>query len=192
MPNVFDKQEEEELIRRARDGDDSAFDALVEATKHASYAVAYRWTRDQHTALDMVQEAYLRLHATLPTWRNSCRLQTWLYRVVTNVCIDHHRHRRFEVVGPSDAAGWACDPDACEPPASEALERSDQVKVLQASIEQLPGRMRQAVHLRYLCGLSLQEVSTVQGCSIGTIKSTLFEAVRRLRSHMGRYERCTP
>ncbi|MBT3378562.1 MAG: RNA polymerase sigma factor [Lentisphaerae bacterium] len=193
MSSDLDIARERELIRRIQAGDDTAFDEIAENTKRAAYAVAFRWTRDQHLAFDTVQEAYIKLYGAIPSWRRSSRIQTWLYRVVTNACIDLHRKRRREVTvssGTSHAGEWhECLLDS-EPSASEKVELSDTLAALQGCLESLPTRMRQAIHLRYLCGLSLREVSDVQDCSIGTIKATLFQALRRLRTQMIKLEEC--
>jgi len=193
VPSELDIEKERELIRRVKAGDDDAFDELAEATKRAAYAVAFRWTRDQHMAYDMVQEAYIKLYGAMPRWPGSCRVQTWLYRVVTNVCIDLHRKGKREIVAPSgcdDAGAWHERLPDTQPSAFETFQHSDTLLVLERCLEDLPTKMRQAVHLCYLCGLSLREVSDVQDCSVGTIKATLFQARRRLRSHMTKLEEC--
>jgi len=193
VPSELDIEKERELVRRIKDGDDGAFDELAESTKRVAYAVAYRWTRDQHTAFDTVQEAFIKLYGAMPKWTDSCRVQTWLYRVVTNTCIDLHRKRKREVVVPSgcdDINAWHERLPDTEPSASETFQQSDTLLAMERCLEALPTKMRQAVHLRYLCGLSLREVSDVQNCSIGTIKATLFQALRRLRSHMSKLEEC--
>lgn len=193
MASELDIAREQELIRRVQAGDDDAFDELTELTKRAAYAVAYRWTRDQHLAFDTVQEAYIKLYGAIPRWPLASRVQTWLYRVVTNACIDLHRKRRREVVMPNSAShtdGWSVRVPDPEPSVVEKEQHSDTLSSLEGCLEALPAKMRQAIHLRYLCGLSLREVSEVQACSVGTIKATLFQALRRLRTHMAKLEEC--
>ena len=184
---ALDATIEHELIERSRGGDDQSFDNLVEATKRSTYALAYRWTRDRDLSFDMVQEAYIKLFRFLPRWNHSCRIQTWLYRVVTNACIDRRRRSRFEAV-PLHGADGDPGPEhflaADTPSAVESFERQEAAESVRDCLAKLPTRMREAVHLRYLCGLSLREVAEVQSCSVGTIKATIHQALHKMRGQM--------
>ncbi|MFT5126560.1 MAG: RNA polymerase sigma-70 factor (ECF subfamily) [Rhodothermales bacterium] len=167
------------LIRRCMDGDDTAFDRLVELTKSQIYAVAFRYVRDAHLAFDMVQEAYIRFYKFLPQWDFSCQVTTWLYRVVSNLCIDNHRRgKRRGLVLMDD---WSENPPEIAAKATETPGAQLQKHEQRAAIEALPERQQQAFRLKYIAGLSLQEISEIQACAIGTVKASIFQASQKLR-----------
>ena len=177
-------QRECELVRRCQAGDDAAFDGLVDSTKRPAYEVAFRWTRDRDLAMDVLQDAYVRLYRALPSWDFSCRVSTWLYRVVTNLCVDRHRRGGWRLVFAGQAATEHDEPlhhSGHAPSPATAMEEAERAQAVHACVRRLPQRMREAVHLRYFSGLSLEEISQVQRCSVGTIKATLHQAVRKLK-----------
>ena len=174
---------DESLMRCCMKGDDHAFDKLVELTKSQIYAVAYRYLRDAHLAFDMVQESYIRLYKFLPKWDFSCQVTTWLYRVVSNLCIDHHRrHKRRGLVLVEEWTETAHEPTARakEMPGAR-LQTAEQREAIEAAIADLPARQQQAFRLKYIAGLSLQEISDIQECAIGTVKASIFQASQKLR-----------
>lgn len=171
------------LIRRCMDGDDSAFDRLVELTKSQIYSVAYRYVRDSHLAFDMVQEAYIRFYKFLPKWDFSCQVTTWLYRVVSNLCIDHHRRgKRRGLVLMEDWSENAPESLAktSDTPGSR-LEDQEQRQAIEHAIAELPDRQQQAFRLKYIGGLSLIEIAEIQNCAVGTVKASIFQASQKLR-----------
>ena len=176
------------LLQRCKEGNDLAFDDLVENTKNEVYALAFRYTRDGELAYDISQEAYIRLYKYLPKWNFSCRVQTWLYRVVSNVCIDYHRKNKqqvlsLEVVGSQQRAEFECQRKSSNPRKFlQAKERRDQ---LERTISLLPKKMQEVFRLRYIGGLSLKEISEVQNCSIvpqghdtPSVKETTFPSTK--------------
>ena len=175
----------EPMIRRYLDGDEAAFDELVEHTKRGAYALAYRWTRNQENAFDIVQEAYIKLFKFLPKWDYTCRVQTWLYRVVTNICIDKHRRQRLQLV-PLDEARETNELANIENDnPRQALQAREWRTLLEAGIRELPRRMQEAVRLRYAGGMTIKEIAEIQKSSVGTIKATLHQATRKLQSRLG-------
>lgn len=189
---TFSPERERELLAHCQAGQEAAFDALVEAVKRPAYALAYRWTRDQAFAYDVLQEALIRLYEQIPRWDYSCRVQTWLYRVVTNACIDAHRGKQTEPLRElaANRDGSVADPIAHlpdpSPSPSERLEKAETAHQLEQCLRRLPRNMQHIVRLRYLCGLSLQEISHVQSCSLGTVKATIFQGLRKLRLELAR------
>jgi len=190
--DVIDNRKiEDELIRRSQSGDDDAFDELVERTKNGAYGLAYRWLRDRELAFDVVQEGFIKLYKALPRWNFSCRVCTWLYRVITNACIDHHRRRRETIISfealncPDDIE---CQVTLTQESPSQQLQRRETAALVERLVTELPERMQQAFLLKYIGGLSLKEISDVQQCSVGTIKASLHQAVQKLRSRLRHHE----
>jgi RNA polymerase sigma-70 factor (ECF subfamily) len=160
------------LARIARGGED-AFTTLVRRYERRFYAVARRMLGRDADAEDAVQLAFLHVLTRAggydPRWRGS----TWLYRVLTNVCIDAWRKRRFEQ--PVDA------PDVAARAAASSAERVD----VEAALAKLPAEARIILLCCYVGGLSYGEIARVRGISINTVKTQLARAKRAMRRHLG-------
>ena len=176
-----------DLLKRSVDGDDQAFDLLVNHTKGDVYSLAYRWTKDRELAFDICQEAFIKLYKFLPKWDYSCHIKTWLYRVVTNVCIDYHRKNKhsFSPLGDeeSDEQLNLVQGNPSANPCKE-LQAKEGLNQIENCIGTLPQKMQQSFRLKYICGLSLKEIAEIQGRSIGTIKATIHQAVHKLRTKL--------
>ncbi len=176
---------EEELVRRARQGDAAAFEQLVLANQNRVYSLALRLTGDREEASDLAQEAFLRAWQGLPEFREECGFATWIYRLTTNLCIDYIRRssRRREVMpttslddenaGFPEPADWTQDPQV-------HLERAEMGRALKEGIASLPDYYRAPLVLRELCGFCYQEISDTLGVDMGTIKSRLARARAQL------------
>lgn len=191
QPTTVSREETDGLIRRIRGGDGNAFAELVDTMKHLAYAPAYRRTQDRELSMEIVQDCFLKLHRKLPQWDFSCHVKTWLYRVVTNACIDHHRRHKATVLSIDDLAEReGFEPVATSPyddPGRRAAS-TDWRQLLEICINELPDRMQGAFRLKYIDGLSLKEVAEVQDCSVGTIKATLHKATRKLQQRLLTFE----
>ncbi len=176
--------EEKELVQRFRGGDERAFDELVDRTKANIFALAYRWTRDRELAFDLVQETYIKLFKFLPDWNHSCKVETWLYRVMTNACIDYHRKNRHFHVSldlVDDTANIELQSVATGDNPGQMLQARERMSVVEKCIASLPAKMQAAFRMKYIGGLTLKEIAEVQDCSVGTIKATIHQAIKKLR-----------
>lgn len=178
-------QREDELVRRAQSGDLEAFDALVRAHEKSVYNLALRMTGQPQDAEDMAQEAFLKLWRALPDFRWECKFSVWLYRIVSNVCLDWlRRQSRRQTVSLSveDGDGEETEleiPDERLSP-ERLLERKLTREAVQRGLEQLPEEQRQILLLRELRALSYEEIGAVLSLEPGTVKSRLFRARKRL------------
>jgi RNA polymerase sigma-70 factor (ECF subfamily) len=177
---------EQTLIRRFCAGDAGAFDRLVENSKRDAFARAYWMTGNRDDAFDIVQDSYVKLLKALRKWDGSSSVRTWLYRVITNACIDLHRRRKTRlVVEDEDVAAGAghLKPESGATPLHVVMNREQVVELLR-HVEALPARMRQCIRLRYMDGRSVAEVAEHQGCSEGTVKATVHQGLKKLRASM--------
>ncbi|MFM1549744.1 MAG: RNA polymerase sigma factor [Lentisphaeria bacterium] len=191
LPTNVSREETDVLIRRICNGETDAFAELVDTMKHLAYAPAYRRTRDRELSMEIVQDSFLKLYQQLPKWDFSCHVKTWLYRVVTNACIDHYRRNKATLVSIDDPetshSFEIAVSSAGADPARRAVS-SDWRRLLEVCINELPERMQGAFRLKYIDGLSLKEVAEVQQCSIGTIKATLHKATRKVQERLLTFE----
>jgi RNA polymerase sigma-70 factor (ECF subfamily) len=173
---VGDAMVSRELLERCRRGEPEAFKELVERTHRQVYTLAYRLVGDRHEAEDVAQDAYLRVHRSLRTFRGESSFHTWLYRVVANAATTHLRRKgRFGDLGD--------EPDLvfrlAEPAPAEATE-VDRDELRRALIA-LPAAQRVVVVMKDAYGFSCQEIADDIGISEGAVKVRLHRARKRLK-----------
>jgi len=158
----------------AGQGDMAAFEQIVLSHQADLWRVAYRFTGDAAEAEDLAQEAFLRILDAAPRYRPTASFRTYLHRVLTRLCIDHHRRKRPIPTNPlppttSDSAS----------PAQQA-SRDERNALIQAALNALPANHRLAIVLRYFEGLSGSEMAEAMGLSAKAVERTLARARRAL------------
>ncbi len=179
------QEEELQLIRLVLAGETEAFEALVRAHEKNVYNLALRMTGDPQDAEDMAQEAFLKAYRSLGDFRGESRFSVWLYRVVSNVCLDflRRRSRRPSVsLTEEDDEGEELQRDVPDERFSpEALlERKLTREAVRAGLRELPEEQRQILLLREIEGLSYEEIGEILDLEPGTVKSRIFRARKRL------------
>lgn len=158
-------EEDEVWVERAR-GDAEAFAELVRRYQDRLYRLAMRMTGDAAAAEDLTQEAFLRAYRALPRFREGAAFAPWLYRIATNLCLNHRQRRRPL---PNAEEGWSASTE-------EVVERREIQAAVQRALLRLPRHYRVVVVLRHLHDLSYQEIATALELPLGTIKTHLFRA----------------
>ena len=177
---------ETELVARARTGDQEAFEQLVLDNQNRVYSLAVRMVGDREEAADLAQEAFLKAWQGLRTFQGESSFSTWVYRLATNVCIDHlrRRQRRREVENPvsldDEDSGWAEPVDLSQDPHRQ-LEAAERSRALERGLQQLSEPQRQILVMRELSGLSYQEIGAALELDLGTVKSRLARSRLALR-----------
>lgn len=172
------------LIQRAQSGDARAFEELVARHERRAYAIAMGLVRDQEDALEIVQEAFLRVHRGLDRFTGAASFFTWLYRIVKNLSIDLMRRPAWQ--------RERADPDLDDPESpladrvrgadpSDLLSRSELSERISAAFDALPPYHREVIVMREVEGMSYEEMAQAAGVSKGTIMSRLFHARRKLQ-----------
>jgi RNA polymerase sigma-70 factor, ECF subfamily len=171
-----DAMVDRELLDRCRRGEPEAFAELVDRTHRQVYTLAYRLVGDRHEAEDVTQEAYLRVHRSLRTFRGDSSFSTWLYRIVANTSMTHLR-RRGRFGDPAE------EPDLvlalAEPAPAEGgeVDRDE----LRRALGALPHGQRVAVVMKDAYGFSCLEIADQMGISEGAVKVRLHRARKRLK-----------
>lgn len=179
---------EEELISKARQGDQDAFAQLLELHQGKVYGLTLRLTNSPEDAMELTQETFFNAWRGLPKFQGDSKFSTWLYRLATNVTIDFLRKekRRRSVITTSLSVGEDDDqrvleiPDHRFTPQSEA-ERHELQQAIHRGLAQLSDEHRQVLVLRELNGLSYMEIAQVLGLEEGTVKSRISRARMALR-----------
>ena len=174
-----------------------AFQMLVEKYQKRVYGIAYGMVYNADDALDISQEAFIRVHRYLDSFQGSSSFYTWLYRIVVNLCVDHLRRRSHQSTVDYDDTLQHTDTSTLQPSAIGDPVRTLGDRELGAELEralmQLSPAHRAVLQLREVEGLSYQEMAKVMGCSVGTIMSRLFHARKRMQKMLGEYlEDATP
>jgi RNA polymerase sigma-70 factor (ECF subfamily) len=181
------------LIRAAQRGDQDAFEQLVRAHDQSVLRLAMNLLRSPEDARDVYQEAFLRVYRNLHSFRFDCSFHTWLYRIVTNICLDQLRKRqvRKEESAVVETPGGPVDRmDVFEEEAAHANpERTVWNRELQRRIENalhdLTPRERMVFELRHYQGLRLRNIGEMLGTTEEAAKNCLFRATRKMRAVLG-------
>ena len=178
-------EEELALVRRVQSGELDAFEDLVRAHEKTVYNLALRMTGNPEDAEDMAQEAFLKAYRSLPDFRGESKFSVWLYRIVSNVCLDHlRRQSRRPAVSlttedeEGEAQQWDVPDESLSP--ERLLEQKLTREAVQKGLRQLPEEQRQILLLREIKGLSYEEIGEILELEPGTVKSRIFRARKRL------------
>ena len=178
---------EQELVARARRGDESAFEALVTENEKRIYNLCRRLTGNQDDAAELTQEAFLNAWRGLGRFQGESSFSTWLYRLATNACIDFLRKekRRQSLsmtvsLDDEEEARQVELPDERYAPEG-ALERAEARRAVAEGLERLTLEHRQVLVMREIHGLSYAEIGQVLGLEEGTVKSRIARARGALR-----------
>jgi RNA polymerase sigma-70 factor (ECF subfamily) len=183
----------ETLVREAQRGDQGAFEELVRTYDRSVLNLALNLLRSPEDARDVYQEAFLRVYRNLPTFRFDCSFQTWLYRIVTNICLDLLRKRKVRKEEPSVMETSEGPVDRMEGFEEESA-RSDPERTLwnrqlrgkiERALEELTPRERLVFELRHYQGMRLRNIGEVLGTSEEAVKNCLFRATRKMRAELG-------
>jgi RNA polymerase sigma-70 factor (ECF subfamily) len=187
------RAEDDELIRAAQKGDRSAFDALVRRYDRSVLRLALHMLGNEQDAQDVHQDAFIKAYRHLSNFRFECSFYTWLYRIVTNLCLDQLRRRKSRREDPStvdDGSGESIDllanltdGRASANPARE-LERKTMSVAIQSALNELTPRERTVFELKHYQGLKLRTIGEMLSTTEETAKNTLFRATRKLRARL--------
>ena len=173
-----EEQEERALIERCRSGDDTAFGELVDQHKNLVYGLVYRMVSDRSHVEDLAQDVFLKVHRGLPYFRGEARLSTWIYRIVQNVCAGARSRRGPDVsLDQEDGSRRRYDPGAADGAFGD-LELRDR---LEKAIAQLPEPQRLLIAAHYLDGVQYEALAEAMNIPLGTVKTHLYRAKKRLR-----------
>jgi RNA polymerase sigma-70 factor (ECF subfamily) len=190
MNNAMAEPDDEDLMRAYANGDVAAFAALLQRYQNSIYTFLRRHTSNPSVAEDLLQETFLRVMRAAPRYQPQHRFRAWLYQIARNQCRDHFRaqaRRPVEVTNsePPSAPSWQSDP----PNAADAIEHVQQRQRVMELLAQLSEEQREVLLLREYQDLSFNEIASIVGTSVGTVKSRMRYALAHLRSALRDSER---
>jgi RNA polymerase sigma-70 factor (ECF subfamily) len=194
-PAQTDTQAEERtLIRRAQDGDMSAYDELVRRYQQRVYATVYHMTSNHEDAHDLAQDAFVKAWQALKSFKGDSSFYTWVYRIAVNKTINHLKTRRnktphlslndldFNAEHDPDLVAFVSDKTPRRDVALSELQGK-----LNAAMQKLSEEHRLVVTLHDIQGLPHDEIAKIMGCNTGTVRSRLFYARQQMQAHLSDY-----
>ena len=164
---------QDDLVARAKGGEEAAFAQLARSIVDRLFAVAFRILRDVDAANDAAQEALVKIWRELPALREVARFDAWSYRILVNACYAEHRKRRHTV--PAALVMPVVDEDD---PIGAVVDRDE----LERAFARLPAEQRTALVLQHYCDLPLADIAQVMGTPVGTVRSRLHYARDAMRA----------
>ena len=173
---------EDVLIKRAKNGEVAAFEALVSAYERRVYTLAIRSTNSHEDALDITQEVFLKAYKSISSFRGDSGFSTWLYRITMNQCVDFARRKKNITVQSIDDDNLLQLPDKKESNQPEhSLEKSELRKELDTALDMVSQEHRAVVIMRDVVGMKYSDIAKTLEVEEGTVKSRLARARSALR-----------
>lgn len=176
------REDELALLRRAQGGDLAAFEEIVRVHEKVVYHMALQTLGNREDAEDAAQDVFLKAYTSLKSFRGDSKISVWLYRITNNVCIDMLRRRKDAVSlsGDDGEEGGEVElpDDSCDP--ADLAQRRDLQERLAAALQHLPQDQREAFLMRAVAELSYDEIAQTLGLDLGTVKSRIFRARKKL------------
>lgn len=182
----MERRDDIALMRAVQADEPDAFEEFVRRYQKRFYRIAMGYMRDHDDSLDAVQGAFIRIHRARERWTPQAQPFTWAYRILVNHCIDLIRKRRIRSATSLESPEMAEREveDRVSPSPFDRTSGQEVGVLIREAVATLPDRQREIFTLRHFEEMSLQEIAEVQGCALGTVKSSLHRAVMTLRQKL--------
>jgi RNA polymerase sigma-70 factor, ECF subfamily len=183
-----------QVMLRVKTGDQSAFDYLVQKYRRPMVSFMYRMARNSAAAEDLAQEVFLRVYRSRESYEASAKFTTWLYRIATNLAVNHARdtrHERPEVTvsldEPDDDTGTTLEVPDTTLNAEQVMVRRERMLAIRRKVEALPEQQKLAVIMHKYQQMDYKQIADVLKKSESATKSLLFRAYETLREQLKEY-----
>lgn len=187
----FDRMDDAAIMLALRDGNMAGFDFLVQKYRRPIIHFMYRMVHNQAVAEELAQEVFLRVYRSRETYRAEARFSTWLYRIATNLGVNHARDTRHErsastvyLDAPDSETGTTPNVADNTPGAEANLLRRERMNAIRQHVMALPERQRMAVLMHKYEGMDYRQIGDVLKLSESATKSLLFRAYQTLRERL--------
>ena len=193
-PVVLEMLSDAEVMLRVATGDDSAFNYLVEKYRRPMISFMYRMTHNQAVAEELAQEVFLRVYRSRQNYAASAKFTTWLYRIATNLAVNHARDTKHErpentvcIDEPDTETGMTVDVADSGLNAEQVILRRERLAAIRTQVEALPERQRMAVLMHKYQNMDYKQIAEVLKLSESATKSLLFRAYETLRETLKQF-----
>lgn len=191
LGHAMDQSSDAAIMLRVAAGDESGFNYLVEKYHRPIIHFLFRMVRNQAVAEELAQEVFLRVYRSRESYRAEAKFTTWLYRIATNLAVNHARDTRHErsaqnvyLDDPDEEKGTTPDVADDEPSVEQRLLRDERMAAIRAHVLALPERQRTAVLMHKYQGMDYRQIGEVLKLSESATKSLLFRAYQTLREKL--------
>jgi len=180
------EEKDQVLVKRTLRGDRKAFEMIVRKYHQPLLNYVGRMVGERELALDFTQDVFARAYASLRSYAPQFKFSTWLFKIASNLIIDHWRKKKlptFSLNEPlgSDEDGLTLDVPDDEPGIGRKFELAEIGRRIEGALEELPGPLRELFVWRHINELSYEEMAEIKGLPVGTIKNRVFQAKEMLR-----------
>jgi RNA polymerase sigma-70 factor, ECF subfamily len=193
-PALLEMLSDAEVMLRVAAGDDGAFDYLVEKYRRPMVSFMYRMTHNQAVAEELAQEVFLRVYRSRQSYAASAKFTTWLYRIATNLAVNHARDTKHErpentvnIDEPDIETGLTVDVVDGALNAEQTILRRERLAAIRRQVEALPERQRMAVIMHKYQNMDYKQIAAVLKLSESATKSLLFRAYETLRETLKQF-----
>lgn len=180
------REEDIQLVAKARSGDERAYRTLLQKYERAVFSICLRMVRNRDEASDLAQESFIKVFHSLDRYNPQYAFSSWLFKITSNLCIDHLRKRRIATFGmddPIDGEKGEIQRQymTTDPNPEEVYVRSEKVRRLEEAIAALPEHYRIMLVLRHQEDLSYEEIADTLSIPLGTVKARIHRAREMLK-----------
>ncbi len=193
-PGLLEMLSDAEVMLRVAAGDDGAFDYLVQKYRRPIISFMYRMTHNQAVAEELAQEVFLRVYRSRQSYAASAKFTTWLYRIATNLAVNHARDTKHErpentvnIDEPDTETGLTMDVADGSLNAEQTILRRERLAAIRCQVEALPERQRMAVLMHKYQNMDYKQIAAVLKLSESATKSLLFRAYETLRETLKQF-----
>ncbi|MEW5900644.1 MAG: sigma-70 family RNA polymerase sigma factor [Acidobacteriota bacterium] len=181
----MNEEQDKDLVKRTLGGERKAFEMLVRRYQQPLLNYVGRMVAERELALDFTQDVFIKTYASLHTYEPQFKFGTWLFKIASNLIIDHWRKKKiptFSLSAPlgDEDDGLTLDIPDNEPPLARKFELAELRQKIEAALEKMPTALREIFVWRHVNGLSYEEMAEIKSLPLGTIKNRIFQAKEML------------
>jgi RNA polymerase sigma-70 factor (ECF subfamily) len=182
----MNEEKDQSLVKRTLRGDKKAFEMIIRKYQQPLLGYIGRMVGQREMALDFTQDVFVKAYASLRTYEPRYKFSTWLFKIASNLVIDHWRKKKIPSFSLSEPLGGDDDgltlevPDD-EPSVSRTFELTEVRRKVETAMEKLPGPLRELFVWRHVNELSYEEMAEIKELPIGTVKNRVFQAKEMIR-----------
>ncbi|MGE0405975.1 MAG: RNA polymerase sigma factor [Candidatus Korobacteraceae bacterium] len=193
-PSAYEGLSDAEIMLQAKAGDDAAYEYLVVKFRRPILGFLYRMAHNSAVAEELTQEVFLRVYRSRHTYNAEAKFTTWLYRIASNLAVNHARdtkHERGEASvslnEPDEETGMTLDLADQRPTIEQEMLQRERMQAIRKHVEALPERQRLAVIMHKYQGLDYRQIADMLKLSESATKSLLFRAYETLRQRLAEF-----
>lgn len=172
------RHDDREDVLACQRGEREAFERLVARYQRDVYRLCYRYVNNHHDADDMAQETFLKAYRAIRAFRGDSAFATWLYRIAVNTCLNFRASRKPEPIDSVETV-------TVTPAVVDELALEERRRLVREAVQRLPEKQKTTLILKIYHELTHEEVATIVGSTVGTVKANLFHALGNLRKLLG-------